>query len=359
MRILKIALMCLATTIWLNPAQAMEEQPLTKPFPKEIWHIIIKELSPKEWTTFLSVSKSWQEPIEKMFHALVLDMGNWNKTLINTGINDVNFATIERVLIKNLERQLLDEHLPITATNKIDLVSFLLAHYSVNLHAAKNAASDAAKNKAAKIEGDIAKGTTWSALKSTMEFDLEAICKSCARIKVAKIVQKSAWHDAESATSIALKQLIPIKIEAKLKSNDIKITAQYSAWHDAEIAEVNAICQEAIKGAFKNAQVAAEIHIKVALEKISDEKIEDYGWELGNLYVLAHIAQDIFINEYFKKAFDEAKNKLDNEPDFNPSIENVLGIFAKEIELKNNNPHLLSLKRIVEHMTEKLLRKQP
>lgn len=338
----------------------MEEEPKKKeelsldyPLYNDVLEIIINELSPTDWLQFSSVSRWCLVNIENKFHALakeilgkkaehlkendnwrklfflsftpeyVLLMREWRTEQLIKAIEDKNFSILKKILIENLEKQLLRYSSDLVIETNIDVASFLLAYGCVNI----DAAFDAARIKA--------RDATWEAL-GVVDFDAAHIVAHDANWESVHIAAlDSDWKKAGDAVKVARKSAK----EAFIWNGD-----NGNVFNDARA----------------NVQHAIGYNISLTLKKYIDKASNEIGlcaWELSYLYVLAYIANNTFIKNFFISAYEAARVKFASDKSFNLSADEIINFYAMGPYLNedlSDNLFLISLKRMAETLAIKV-----
>lgn len=331
MKIINVALTCLVTNLVFNPAQAMNEQPLNekKPeqvqlLPDEMVAIVISKLSLKDLSKNLFVSKWWLKTIETNFqdlaliraddltedlsfnklNFLVLNIKNWSQERLTIELEETNFMWLENMLIKSLEQQIRIKIPKLNINTYSDLASFLCAYCFVNLEDASGAAWLGARRITSEIGKDAEKF-----------FDVAATSSSYMAV-------------GEAALNTILNVFGPENLNPAPQA----------------IKEARLVYDESSKHV-----------IMEALAKLSYQSPNDIGmaaWKIINLYTLAHIAQDIFIQSCLINAYAVRQKSNSHKKPFR-SADEVLKFYAKNIWKQKrflSNPYVLSLKRIAEFL---------
>lgn len=336
MRVLKILLLCLVFNPWFNQAQAqsIKEEPqneskldLTQTLINDVLPIILTKLSPKDLLQLSSVSRGWLNTVENTFYflaeikaddlvgnlsyrelyflsSIMINMKNWDQEQLVKIIENTNFLTLEEILIKSLEKKLLKEISNLAMETNKDLASFLFVH-SVNL--------------------DDAQAAAWN------------------MAKLAHLVfgKKEVFN---AAGNFAMNSALTAAADE----------AEYAAFSTTQkTADEATYAREMYEKDSKNA-------INNALEKYKHKTGEEIGvcsYKLSNLYVIAYMVQDIFVEECFINFYKVFKQQLDNDINFNLSIGDIVNSYAEKTWLKDeykNNPYVISLKLMAENLVAKV-----
>lgn len=365
MNIFKIVLICLVTNLLINTVQAMEikKDALTSTpaacFPDEIFVRILGYSGLDVCLQFLSVSKFFNNNAQAKFMliaketfddeaeiftkgkifkkqlclaAKILNMEKWHQAQLNQVIEAENYSWIEKILIKNLEKQILKESLGLAIKTNKEMASFLFAHYLVNLDASRQAASKIAENVAFRSPDNYyAPNVVRNAAES---FRLMAIRNEAFRSSQTH-AHNSSWNRACFITDFAVK---------KTTTRATRIISKVTA---------NSVNHDITMGANSEAVIKALNKIKSA----ACQKNGEDAWRLSNLYFLSHMIQNKYREEYFIKVYDVVKNSLDGKEIFKLSIDEIINIYAEKTWLSDShkyNPHIVSLSRIAKTIYQDL-----
>lgn len=152
--------MCLATNLFFNTASAMEEElSLASPLSGDILQIIFKDCPYQDWSSFSVVSKWWKENLEKMLMPFfvkeaediaagedsrkllisslvvkyIFSMESWNNERMEKAIKDINFSSLQKLLLKNLEYSLVFDKTEPGLKANMDSALFRLVKHFANL----------------------------------------------------------------------------------------------------------------------------------------------------------------------------------------------------------------------------------
>jgi hypothetical protein len=334
MTYLKKIVVLLTATFFSYSLVAMEDQGAFKILPEELLLYIIRYLNLKDLNRASLVSKRWNVlasddaiwvvlatsiPVAKRLKEEksnwihrnkkaaedVLALGSWNKEKVAAAITDQNYEKLEETLISHWESVVIAKSIEQGIISPQDFLSILIAHYEINISAAFTAARD---------------DDAW---------DFAGI---------------SAWCIAENVTEHALDDAVASDAVGSIED----------AARDPENAAYDAERVAAVEAAYNAARDAAKPIVQAQLLKMpSNEpiKMAKNRWRLNSLYVQAYISQEQFLEAHFIKSYRAFKGILDKVPNFRQSKDDTAKILAgrtwekKDLE---NNPHIKSLRRLVE-----------
>lgn len=329
MKIGKILLLCLATNLWLEPALTMnghlkkeDDSYLTALFFHNVMEIISNKLSLNDWLKLSSLSKWWRITIEQKFEFLVnesfaikkkdnplnkfsykeiylfpqiaLKMGKWGSEQANMLTGEI-YPHLVALLIKNLESKILAKSSKIIISHDKDLVLFLSAHVGVNLNVLSTAAYEVAN---ATVDD--------AAFYPSINIGRQAVQKEYC------------------------------KADCVAAGKAIRFASIFFPIYALGPAQIDA--QEKAKGPVKNALY------KFKPQMNDDKQIGACAWQLSLLYLLAHMAQDDFIENHLINGYNNSKKSLSIEKVINLSINQTLENYKSLLDgdLKNN-PYIVSL----------------
>lgn len=298
MKLFKLVLVCLAANILLTPAQAMDSS-------KDLPFTLIGAGSHEEAFRFRELC---------FLPQIVMNIKNWTPERIIKAVDDTNFLIFEKLLIKNLERQILELGSELDIKTSKDLAAFLFAHYFINFS----------------IASDVVNTILEHTYKTALNYANHATYLAAS---------DDVWNEAYEDSNA----------ENDATKNSPKVSK--ADWDNIN----NAAMDELIKAVKPNISMAIN---KNKFKSVKYAQYATYGaWKLVTLYVLAYAGQKDFLKTHFKNAYELNKKSLDGTKTFNPSIDTILNIFGNKTWLNANlqsNLYIVSLKSIAQTLALKI-----